>query len=649
MRSRNRNVVFSILAALVPIVFLFLLEGFLRLFGLFQQEPFIIETISNGKEVYQLNQWVARRYFDPKQVTVPGVSPDNFARQKGPNTFRIFCLGGSTTAGFPFDCQVTFPRQLRYLLSESYPDYQFEVVNAGMSAVNSFTVVDLLPEILERSPDLILVYMGHNEFYGAYGSASTVSLGQNDGWIRFYLQLQKLRTMQMLKQLISVFTPAKNTLSSRQALMATVIRDQAIPYESEKYRRTLRSLQTNLEIILGKCAERNVAVIISNLFCNIRDLPPFGDLPPAAINENVYHQVVAAGDRLFAQQRYVESIDAYRKVFAQDSSSAQLWYKLGKAYAAKGDSTAAAYYLYGAKDRDLIRFRASEHVNQIIGETARRKSAHFLDMLAIFSRQSPQGLIGNDLICDHLHPNPNSYYLMARAFYDAVVNTGLLQNRNEKFMPDVQPYFVTDLDWDIGLLKIFEMIHRWPFAEKPLTFNDYKPYGDPVAAEIAREYLFVNNVWSTAHYKMAEAYLENREYERARREYLAVSVFAPDDPYPYQQVAKTYEMEEAWDRREVFLKMALPRSQQEGMMYYQIAIAQWRQKKLAEACQSMLEAINLPDLNRRQRLNARFYLAGFYADAKDYHRAREILVGLLQEDPHFQPARTFLEKLRYQK
>ncbi|MCI0618577.1 hypothetical protein L0244_36835, partial [bacterium] len=64
------------------------------------------------------------------------------------STFRIFCLGGSTTAEFPFDCQVPFPTQLRYLLSQTHPQYQIEVINVGISAVNSFTVVDLLPDIL---------------------------------------------------------------------------------------------------------------------------------------------------------------------------------------------------------------------------------------------------------------------------------------------------------------------------------------------------------------------------------------------------------------------------------------------------------------------------------------------------------------------
>jgi hypothetical protein len=59
----------------------------------------------------------------------------------------------------------------------------------------------------------------------------------------------------------------------------------------------------------------------------------------------------------------------------------------------------------------------------------------------------------------------------------------------------------------------------------------------------------------------------------------------------------------------------------------------------------MTKALNYPDLSRAQKQNARFYLAGFYADARDFTSARNILIGLLREDPGFQPARVFLQKL----
>ena len=56
-------------------------------------------------------------------------------------------------------------KQLRHLA----PDREIEVVNFGASAINSNVIADLAPEMVAYAPDVVLVYMGHNEFYGPDG------------------------------------------------------------------------------------------------------------------------------------------------------------------------------------------------------------------------------------------------------------------------------------------------------------------------------------------------------------------------------------------------------------------------------------------------------------------------------------------------
>ena len=169
--TRSKKRIFTAMMLSVPVVLLLALEGVLRLAGVFEREPLFRTIWHKGEQVRQINQHVARRYFDPVQVTVPGAMPERFAIEKSANTYRILCLGGSTTAGFPFDGHVPFPQQLRFLLRQTDPQTRFEVLNLGISAVNSFTFVDLLPELFDMQPDAVLIYMGHNEFYGEFGSA----------------------------------------------------------------------------------------------------------------------------------------------------------------------------------------------------------------------------------------------------------------------------------------------------------------------------------------------------------------------------------------------------------------------------------------------------------------------------------------------
>ena len=46
----------------------------------------------------------------------------SFPVKKDPDTLRVFCLGGSTTYGHPFDGETSFPRWLEDLLKASSPD-----------------------------------------------------------------------------------------------------------------------------------------------------------------------------------------------------------------------------------------------------------------------------------------------------------------------------------------------------------------------------------------------------------------------------------------------------------------------------------------------------------------------------------------------
>jgi hypothetical protein len=96
-----------------------LAEVTLRLAGAFTAEPLVIHVPASQGRLLALNPFVTRRYFDAGRTAVPMVAPEVFLREKSPETFRVLCLGESSTAGFPFECQVPFPRQLRQMPRDS--------------------------------------------------------------------------------------------------------------------------------------------------------------------------------------------------------------------------------------------------------------------------------------------------------------------------------------------------------------------------------------------------------------------------------------------------------------------------------------------------------------------------------------------------
>ena len=116
-------------------------------------------------ENYRINPHAARRFF-PHQYARLAPVQDRFARDKGQDTFRVFVLGASTLLGFPNPAQTSFPNYLQRMLEDAYPDRTIEVINCGITAINSFVLLDFIAEVVEHQPDLVLVYAGHNEFIG---------------------------------------------------------------------------------------------------------------------------------------------------------------------------------------------------------------------------------------------------------------------------------------------------------------------------------------------------------------------------------------------------------------------------------------------------------------------------------------------------
>ena len=116
--SRTKALVFRGLAIALPILVLLLLEGVLRLMGVgeVRREPF--QPIPAWESAAALDPDYGAMFFRGFQ---PGVAFDPFERIKGEETVRVFALGGSTTAGFPYSWYYGFPARLEDRLAATLP------------------------------------------------------------------------------------------------------------------------------------------------------------------------------------------------------------------------------------------------------------------------------------------------------------------------------------------------------------------------------------------------------------------------------------------------------------------------------------------------------------------------------------------------
>jgi len=473
---------FFIVLILIPVIFFILLELSLRFFNYGKDIPQWVDA-RRGK--YIINPEVAFRYFNQVE-NIPTTIEDVFDQQKKSNAFRVFVLGGSSAAGYPYMPMGSFSRYIRKRLELTYPNTTIEVVNISLSAVNTYTLLDLLPGVLEQKPDLILIYAGHNEYYGALGVGSIESLGAFRGFVRLVLYLNKYKTVQLIRKIISgIFSlfASKNLDDSPGTLMSRMAQDQYITFNSKKYNLGLDQFEENMKEMLELIKNNHVPVIIGKVVSNLKDQKPFISIPT---------------------ENYPTANQVYEKAKK----------KLINGYSKDADSLFRL-----AKDLDALRFRAPEKINQIIEKLCKEYNVPCVSIDSLFDSASPNGIVGNNLMTDQLHPNLKGYHLIGKAYYEAMEQASYLPKNEKAQIPfsaqdslTILDFMFSDLDSTIGNCKILLLKNDWPFIEKwqkksiGLLFNP-KNFLDSIALDF-----MLNKIsWADAHLTAAAAYLKRND------------------------------------------------------------------------------------------------------------------------------------------
>ncbi len=514
--NNNKYRLFFFLTLAFPLLFFVTVELGLRVFGSGQNVDLFIpaEEGFSDKDRLMLNPDVAHRYFS-KETFTPRPPFEHFLKQKPENGYRIFMMGGSTTAGWPYPNHVMSSRILNQRLSDAFPDKTIEVINTGIAAVNSHTLLDFMDEILAQDPDAILIYAGHNEFYGALGAASTESLGGMHWVIRSYLALLDFKTVQWLRDryhdLRSQWGSQKKSEADQgrhPTLMGQMIGERRIPYGGKIYQRAHAQFRENLRDILKRSKKAGVPVLISELVSNVRDQAPFVSIETEADER---------ADLVFKRARRLE---------------------------AEGDNALAREAYYRAKDLDGLRFRAAEALNAIIHETAEAFDIPVVPMKQYFEAASPKGLIGANIMLEHLHPKAEGYLLIADAFFEALRQHGFIRRpwKTGGLKPAsvyAEAWPITDYDRALGFLRIVSLMDHWPFTPPSVSGDAFARFLPTTKAEelayrtVKDEIDFID-----AHVEMADYYQAEGHVEMAYREYQALIRSSPFDAERYIMAAR---------------------------------------------------------------------------------------------------------------
>jgi hypothetical protein len=195
--SPRRKWLFRFIALVVmPLLLLGGLEIVLRLAGYGYSTGFFEKIRVGEKEFLVNNENFSLRFFPPQLARWPG--PVMMEAKKPANTYRIFILGESAARGEP-EPPYAASRYLETLLNERFPNTHFEVINLGITAINSHVILPIARDCAHAGGDLWIIYMGNNEMVGPFGAAMVFGAKAPPlGFVRLNLAIQKTRVGQLL-------------------------------------------------------------------------------------------------------------------------------------------------------------------------------------------------------------------------------------------------------------------------------------------------------------------------------------------------------------------------------------------------------------------------------------------------------------------
>lgn len=609
--SNQKKALFYTITFSIPVLFFLILELTLRSVNyLGNTDLFVDPGITTDEYLIPNSNFAARYFFYTK--TIPSPSNDVFLKNKPDNSYRVFAMGGSSAAGYPYGFNGTYSRVVRDVLQDAMPNKTVEVINVGISAISSYTLFDQVDEIIEQKPDAILIYAGHNEFYGALGVGSNENLGGFPAFVRFYLKLQNFKTFMFLRTIIvdtgkwfaSFFGDAD--VDKIGTLMERIVDSRSIELGSPKHELAMIQFESNLNAIINKFKGKNIPVYIGSVASNLKDHAPFvnitdGEQPPA-------QQVFDEAKEAYSDSTFTDALDKFTL----------------------------------AKDLDGLKFRAPSEINQVIHKTTQEHTnTHYVPVYEELARSTEDGIIGFELMLEHLHPNQEGYFLVGKAFSEKLLSDLNLSIANIDSYRDKMQF--TEFDQQVAFHRIRTLKDGFPFvmdgSKTPYQIS-YKPYN--YVDSLAFLTVHKNKRWDVAKVEIAEKKrAENKDLESVN-EYLGLIRNQPWNESPYVFAARVYLENNNFNNAEPLLEKAYrinPDDPFTTKMLGAIEVQKGNPKKGIE----YLEKSRLMNPRDPQML---YNLSGAYGTDRQFEKALEIANQVQQINPNFPGIQAWIQQLQ---
>ncbi|QDT08443.1 tetratricopeptide repeat protein [Planctomycetes bacterium K23_9] len=416
-------------ATLVTFVFFGLVEGLLVLAGVGEStktsDPFV--GFSN-----QYPLFVPDKSTDPETHvhTASGklvwFNDQQFARKKPKGVRRIFCVGGSTTFGRPYDDTTSFCGWLREFLPVVDSDTQWEVINAGGVSYASYRVAAVIDELSQYDPDLFIVYSGQNEFLErrTYEDLFKQSSTQRN----VTAALGRTRTLSVLKQLVRPVGDEATTPTARPVDTSSAQKQPPITLPGEvdemlnhtvgpaDYHRdakwhadVLRHYQSNLKRMSAIAKNANAKILFVVPASNEKDCSPFKSELAPDLNDGDQRRFAdllqAASSPNVPDSEKLSRFKATKEI---DNQYADVDFQIGQIHFTAESFDEARTAFQAALDGDVCPLRSTSDFQAALRQLSQQQDLMLVDFDAqlrqLCQTEYGHSILGKEYFLDHVHP-----------------------------------------------------------------------------------------------------------------------------------------------------------------------------------------------------------------------------------------------------
>lgn len=361
------------------------------------------------------NHAVFKNKIDPQglrtefeEIYVPPFAP------KGPDEFRIFVYGGSTVAGLPLP-KVGFVSQLQYQLNRVFEGKNIKVFNFGWAGFNSTRIRYILERTVSQKPDLIIVYTGENEFIYPQ--------------LDFYFLVRTVTALKNRSDLAKLMLFAVKQTNSDQVDNLQSLDKKFPAYGVNKMLVYLKYIifRNNLEAIIEQTSKQQVPVILGIPAHNVADWPPVRREITTLNTPLDYQQGLQQISELIDGNQLEEANNLIDALLSKYQDDASLLFFKGQIAAKNGQN--AQDLFEAAKDADLIPWRTTANYANYLKSLEDKKNVWVVDFPHIFAQNSPNNVVGFNLILDGTHPTKEGDYLISVNIIDFLKKEKLIDKQ----------------------------------------------------------------------------------------------------------------------------------------------------------------------------------------------------------------------------